>query len=61
MDKTKGRLKEAAGAVTGDEHLKAEGSIYAGIREKKELTDELTEKLQDELKKFAHGFNVTTD
>ncbi len=25
MDKTKGRLKEAAGAVTGDEDLKAEG------------------------------------
>jgi uncharacterized protein YjbJ (UPF0337 family) len=25
MDKTKGRLKEAAGAVTGDDNLKAEG------------------------------------
>jgi uncharacterized protein YjbJ (UPF0337 family) len=25
MDKTKGRVKEAAGAVTGDENLKAEG------------------------------------
>ncbi len=25
MDKTKGRLKEAAGAMTGDEDLKAEG------------------------------------
>ncbi len=25
MDKVKGRLKEAAGAVTGDENLKAEG------------------------------------
>jgi uncharacterized protein YjbJ (UPF0337 family) len=25
MDKTKGRLKEAAGAITGDEDLKAEG------------------------------------
>ena len=25
MDKTKGRLKEAAGAVSGDENLKAEG------------------------------------
>jgi uncharacterized protein YjbJ (UPF0337 family) len=24
-DKTKGRLKEAAGAITGDEDLKAEG------------------------------------
>ena len=25
MDKTKGRLKEAAGAVTGNQRLKAEG------------------------------------
>ncbi|MCA1728913.1 MAG: CsbD family protein [Actinobacteria bacterium] len=25
MDKTKGRLKEAAGAITGDENKKAEG------------------------------------
>jgi uncharacterized protein YjbJ (UPF0337 family) len=25
MDKAKGRFKEAAGAVTGDENLKAEG------------------------------------
>ena len=25
MDKTKGRLKEAAGAIAGDEDLKAEG------------------------------------
>jgi uncharacterized protein YjbJ (UPF0337 family) len=25
MDKTKGRLKEAAGAITGNEDLKAEG------------------------------------
>lgn len=25
MDKVKGRLKEATGAVTGDENLKAEG------------------------------------
>jgi F-type H+-transporting ATPase subunit alpha len=40
------------------EQLKAEGSIYAEIREQKELTDELTEKLQAELKKFKNGFNV---
>ena len=25
MDRTKGRLKEAAGAIIGDENLKAEG------------------------------------
>ena len=40
------------------EHLKAEGSIYAEIEEKKELTDELTEKLNAELKKFGARFSV---
>jgi len=43
------------------EHLRAEGSIYAEIREKKELSDELTEKLNAEVKKFADGFYVQTD
>jgi F-type H+-transporting ATPase subunit alpha len=40
------------------EHLRADGSVYAEIREKKELSDELTEKLQAELKKFADSFYV---
>ncbi len=40
------------------EHLLAEGSILAEIRDKKELSDELTEKLNAELKKFADGFYV---
>ena len=40
------------------EHLRADGSIYAEIGEKKELSDELTEKLEAELKKFADGFYV---
>jgi F-type H+-transporting ATPase subunit alpha len=43
------------------EHLRAEGSIYAEIREKKELSDELTEKLNAEIKKFADGFYVGDD
>src|SRR5436309_753478 len=43
------------------EHLRSEGSIYAEIREKKELSDELTEKLNTEVKKFADGFYVQTD
>ena len=42
------------------EHLKAEQSIYAELAEKKELSDELSERLQTELKRFAHGFNVST-
>lgn len=27
VDKTKGKVKEAAGALTGDERLKAEGKV----------------------------------
>src|SRR5262249_18032990 len=42
------------------EHLKAEKSIYAEIQEKREPSEELTEKLHAEIKKFAHGFNATT-
>jgi F-type H+-transporting ATPase subunit alpha len=40
------------------ERLRSEGTIYAEIREKKELSDELTEKLNAELKKVADGFYV---
>jgi F-type H+-transporting ATPase subunit alpha len=39
------------------EHLKAEQSIYAELADKKELSDELSEKLQAELKKFAARFS----
>jgi F-type H+-transporting ATPase subunit alpha len=40
------------------EQLRTDGTIYAEIREKKELSDELTEKLNAEVKKFADGFYV---
>jgi F-type H+-transporting ATPase subunit alpha len=40
------------------EHLLAEQSILAEIREKRELSDELTEKLHGQLKDFVKGFNV---
>ena len=40
------------------EHLQAEGSILEEIRDRKELSDELIEKLNSELKKFADGFYV---
>jgi F-type H+-transporting ATPase subunit alpha len=39
------------------EHLKAEKSVYGEIQEKKELSDELTEKLHAEIKKFAARFS----
>jgi F-type H+-transporting ATPase subunit alpha len=40
------------------EHLRSEKAILAEISGKKELSDELTEKLNGELKKFADGFYV---
>jgi F-type H+/Na+-transporting ATPase subunit alpha len=40
------------------EHMKTESSILAGIRDQKELSDELTEKLHADIKRFAGMFNV---
>jgi F-type H+-transporting ATPase subunit alpha len=40
------------------EHVKTEESILGAIREQRELSDELTEKLHAELKRFAGMFNV---
>ena len=40
------------------EHIRAEGSILKEIREKQELADDLSKRLDDELQKFKKGFNV---
>src|ERR671936_267091 len=40
------------------EHLRTEGSIYEAIREQKELSDEIQEKLRGEIEKFAKTFAV---
>jgi F-type H+-transporting ATPase subunit alpha len=40
------------------EHMRTESSILAAIRDQKELSDELTEKLHAEIKKFGGMFNV---
>ena len=40
------------------EHLRTEDSVYAEIRDKKELSDELQEKLRGEIEKFAKTFSV---
>ena len=40
------------------EHLRADGSILEEIRDKKELSDDLRKRLDDEIKKVLHGFNV---
>jgi F-type H+-transporting ATPase subunit alpha len=38
------------------EHLRADKTIYAEIREQKELSDELQERLHAEIKKFVGQF-----
>jgi F-type H+-transporting ATPase subunit alpha len=40
------------------QHLRTEGSILAGIRESREITDEIEEKLKAELEHFLGNFNV---
>ncbi len=40
------------------EHMRTEGTILTEIRERKELSDELIEKLHAEIKRFAGMFNV---
>jgi len=41
--------------------LRSEGTIYKEIDETNDLGDELTARLDEELKKFVHGFNVEED
>jgi F-type H+-transporting ATPase subunit alpha len=43
------------------EHMRTESSILAGIRDDKELSDELVEKLHAELKRYAGMFNVAEE
>ena len=50
-DKVKGRLKEAAGALTGDQDLKTEGQIDQASAEVKETV----EKIVDKAKSFISG------
>ncbi|MBA2296627.1 MAG: F0F1 ATP synthase subunit alpha, partial [Actinobacteria bacterium] len=40
------------------EHLRTEGAIYTEIDETKDLSDELSAKLEAELKKFTQGFDI---
>jgi F-type H+-transporting ATPase subunit alpha len=40
------------------EHLRAEGSVLAELRDSGELSDELAERLEGEIKKFLNAFNV---
>jgi F-type H+-transporting ATPase subunit alpha len=43
------------------EHLRTEGSIYAEIKETKDLPDELAQRIDAELEKFKRGFNIESE
>ena len=50
-DETKGRVKEAAGALTGDDKLKQEGKVDQGSGKVKEAVDKVTDKAKDALRR----------
>lgn len=50
IDKAKGRVKEAAGALTGDEKLKREGQAEQVVADVKDAVGKAVDKAADLLK-----------
>ena len=50
-DDAKGRLKEATGALTGDDDLKREGKVDQGVGSVKDKVGDVGDKVKDALKK----------
>lgn len=46
-DDAKGRMKEAAGALTGDDELKNEGKVDQGKGKAKEVVDKVGDAIKD--------------
>jgi uncharacterized protein YjbJ (UPF0337 family) len=49
-DELKGRVKEAAGALTGDEKLKREGQVDQAVGKIKQKVDRIIDKLEEAVK-----------
>ncbi len=49
-DEMKGRVKEAAGVLTGDEELKREGQVDQTVGKIKQTADEIIAKVKEALK-----------
>ena len=49
-DELKGRVKEAAGALTGDEKLKREGKTDQAVGKIKQQAEKVIDKVKDTLK-----------
>jgi uncharacterized protein YjbJ (UPF0337 family) len=49
-DELKGRVKEAAGALTGDEKLKREGQLDQAVGKVKQKADKMIDLVKDAMK-----------
>jgi len=49
-DEVKGRVKEAAGALTGDEELKREGQRDQAVGQVKQAAEKVIDKVKDAVK-----------
>jgi uncharacterized protein YjbJ (UPF0337 family) len=49
-DKAKGRVKEAAGALTDDEKLRREGKLDQAAGKVKDATEKVVDKVRDAVK-----------
>jgi uncharacterized protein YjbJ (UPF0337 family) len=49
-DEVKGRVKEAAGALTGDEELKREGQLDQTVGKIKQKTEAIIDKIKEAVK-----------
>ena len=49
-DESKGRIKKAAGELTGDKRLKREGDVDKASGKAKKATDKIADKAKDALK-----------
>ena len=58
IDKAKGRAKEAAGALTGDSHLKNEGRVDQAKSSVKNAVDKTADTLQEGADRLT-GHNKT--
>jgi len=52
-DIVKGRIKEAAGSLTGDEKLKVEGRTDQAVGETKEAVQKVADKVKEVVKKVT--------
>ena len=50
VDQTKGRIKEAAGALTGDDKLRREGKLDQAVGKVKDAAGKVADKVRDTVK-----------